>query len=119
MKNGKKELDIINEFLDANPEFIETDIEFRADGRLEWFCEHGIGHTVYSKDNFFSHGCDGCCRKVIPLNNILEHEHEIPFVDNSKNGKKKVYISPEISQFEGVDQKMIMNNSKFERRNNL
>lgn len=27
----------------------------RADGRMEWLCEHGIGHGEHS------HCCDGCC----------------------------------------------------------
>ncbi len=40
----------------------------RADGRLEWVCEHGIGHTVWYPKGFGSkagpvHGCDGCCAK--------------------------------------------------------
>ncbi len=34
----------------------------RADGRLEWHCEHGVGHTIYApKGSDFVHGCDGCC----------------------------------------------------------
>ena len=37
----------------------------RADGRIEWHCEHGIGHTVwYPKGSNGIHGCDGCCRKL-------------------------------------------------------
>ena len=27
----------------------------RADGRMEWNCEHGVGHGQHV------HGCDGCC----------------------------------------------------------
>lgn len=40
----------------------------RADGRLERFCEHGVGHTVGHLDPsklksgyIWIHGCDGCC----------------------------------------------------------
>lgn len=36
----------------------------REDGRIEWICYHGIGHTVFSpiKGKYaFVHGCDGCC----------------------------------------------------------
>jgi len=36
----------------------------RFDGRIEWYCEHGIGHTVWSPDNYMLHGCDGCCREL-------------------------------------------------------
>jgi hypothetical protein len=27
----------------------------RYDGRMEWLCEHGVGHGQHI------HGCDGCC----------------------------------------------------------
>ena len=50
----------------------ETDLTFRAGGRVEWTCEHGIGHTIavrWQNFNFESwlsswgvHGCDGCCQ---------------------------------------------------------
>ena len=43
----------------------------RGDGRVEWMCSHGVGHTVGvipGKFNIESwgkswgiHGCDGCC----------------------------------------------------------
>ena len=39
----------------------------RLDGRVEWICEHGIGHTIYvppeveHEDAWWIHGCDGCC----------------------------------------------------------
>jgi len=37
----------------------------RMDGRIEWVCEHGVGHTVYNPNDWgkwtFSHGCCGCC----------------------------------------------------------
>jgi len=37
----------------------------RTDGRIEWICEHGIGHTVwYPKNLSATHGCDGCCKKL-------------------------------------------------------
>lgn len=41
----------------------------RADGRKEWICEHGVGHTIYvppkHKDDksWWAHNCDGCCAK--------------------------------------------------------
>lgn len=49
----------------------------REDGRLEWICKHGVGHTIglsyimmveihkkkLDKDSMFVHGCDGCCVK--------------------------------------------------------
>lgn len=40
----------------------------RADGRLEWICKHGIGHTIavpktMNSEHWSSwvHTCDGCC----------------------------------------------------------
>jgi len=39
----------------------------REDGRIEWICEHGVGHTIrvpakyVHKKEWYSHGCDGCC----------------------------------------------------------
>ena len=44
-------------------------MNIREDGRVEWVCEHGIGHTIsvpkkYKDDwAWWSHGCDGCCDK--------------------------------------------------------
>lgn len=34
------------------------DLLMRADGRVEWICKHGIGHTIKGQG---VHGCDGCC----------------------------------------------------------
>lgn len=46
----------------------EDSIQPRSDGRVEWFCEHGVGHPIYVPENLGSwgwvHGCDGCCRKL-------------------------------------------------------
>jgi len=37
----------------------------RLDGRIEWTCEHGVGHTVwYPKGSDAVHGCCGCCAKL-------------------------------------------------------
>ena len=37
----------------------------RLDGRIEWVCEHGIGHTVWFPEGFDDrHTCDGCCKKL-------------------------------------------------------
>lgn len=40
----------------------------RADGRIEWACEHGIGHTVWAPESQgkagYVHGCDGCCSRL-------------------------------------------------------
>lgn len=38
----------------------------RADGRLERYCKHGVGHPVGHVKDIMSkydwiHGCDGCC----------------------------------------------------------
>jgi hypothetical protein len=39
----------------------------RLDGRIEWYCKHGIGHTIWwpGDDNNSIHGCDGCCSEFI------------------------------------------------------
>lgn len=42
----------------------DSKLSFRSDGRIEWICEHGIGHTIFSENNNFVHGCDGCCSKI-------------------------------------------------------
>lgn len=42
-----------------------ADLQRRMDGRIEWVCEHGVGHTVHATDKAsYIHGCDGCCRNV-------------------------------------------------------
>lgn len=33
----------------------------RGDERIEWQCEHGVGHTIVGEG---MHGCDGCCSKL-------------------------------------------------------
>ena len=35
--------------------------DIRQDGRVEWICQHGVGHGNHV------HGCEGCCtRKDYP-----------------------------------------------------
>lgn len=35
----------------------------RLDGRIEWMCEHRVGHTVWCPEGRdIEHGCDGCCK---------------------------------------------------------
>lgn len=58
----------------------------RIDGRIEWICPHGIGHTTYDSavkcaekygeikpdgsnklevvNAWLIHGCDGCCKEM-------------------------------------------------------
>ena len=42
----------------------EEELNFRVDGRIEWVCEHGVGHTIYSENDNYIHGCCGCCSKI-------------------------------------------------------
>jgi len=63
---------IRKEFLKKNKKAKIDETDFRADGRLEWYCKHGVGHTVYSPDNNFVHGCDGCCKNIKTLNTPLQ-----------------------------------------------
>ena len=47
--------------------FNKSEEEFvrRLDGRIEWVCLHGVGHTVwFPKGGDGVHGCDGCCRRL-------------------------------------------------------
>ncbi len=47
----------------------KEDLYQRMDGRIEWICKHGTGHTIkvpkeYEKINaWWVHACDGCCKK--------------------------------------------------------
>ena len=59
-----KRSEIEKTFLEENPTFENETFNWRLDGRLEWICKHGIGHTVYAKKDEYVHGCDGCCEKV-------------------------------------------------------
>ena len=49
------------------PKFDYNDLLVRVDGRIEWTCPHGIGHTVFVPKQYdhipawWVHGCDGCC----------------------------------------------------------
>lgn len=44
------------------------ELQYREDGRIEWVCKHGVGHTVYAPynlgDHGYTHGCDGCCNHI-------------------------------------------------------
>lgn len=46
----------------------KDDLIYRMDGRIEWCCEHGVGHTIYNPHDWgkysMSHGCDGCCSRL-------------------------------------------------------
>jgi hypothetical protein len=51
----------------------EDSLNTRFDGRIEWVCEHGVGHTIwwpgYPEDKKWSiHGCDGCCKELFDKN---------------------------------------------------
>ena len=42
-----------------------SEFRVRLNGKIEWVCEHGIGHTVwYPKGSDGVHACDGCCHKL-------------------------------------------------------
>jgi len=56
----------------------KEELNYRADGRLEWICKHGVGHTIwYPKEMGKAggvHGCDGCCTKP-----SLPHAKDVEF----------------------------------------
>jgi len=39
----------------------KDEFQERENGRIEWVCEHGVGHTIWSPNDDHIHGCDGCC----------------------------------------------------------
>lgn len=42
-----------------------SELHIRSDGRVEWICKHGIGHTIwYPKGSNAIHTCDNCCSKL-------------------------------------------------------
>jgi len=45
----------------------KKDTVIRRDGRMEWICEHGVGHTYSAPERLikygYIHSCDGCCHK--------------------------------------------------------
>ena len=56
---------IEDKFLKLNPDVKREKLTWRLDGRLEWRCKDGVGHTIFSpKENDYTHGCDGCCRLI-------------------------------------------------------
>lgn len=51
----------------------KEDLNYRADGRIEWLCEHGVGHTVFAPvDMDFVHGCDGCCKDLEEFDRFVQ-----------------------------------------------
>lgn len=46
---------------------LKRDLVHRGDGRVEWVCPHGCGHTIEVPEHrvdqaaYWVHGCDGCC----------------------------------------------------------
>ena len=76
-------------------------LNYREDGRIEWVCKHGIGHTVYYPEwSDGVHGCDRCCclkefRKLkFLVCHILILEGKIE--DNEYIMKYKEYIKEDV-----------------------
>jgi hypothetical protein len=72
---------------------MKFEVNFRADGRVELCCEHGVGHPSARLQNAFGrrkyeehdgiHGCDGCCGS----DDFAKTEQEI--LDKIEKQKKK------------------------------
>ena len=62
------------EVLKLNPWMKKEELYWRMYAQLEWICEHGVGHYVFSPDNFYTHGCcgKGCCDKLKVLPNTIK-----------------------------------------------
>jgi hypothetical protein len=60
-------------------------ITTRADGRKEWTCKHGVGHTIFvpeiyrDQEAWWMHGCCGCCSVV-------------EFLEYPKNGRNNKIV---------------------------
>ena len=70
----------------------------RMDGRIEYNCEHGVGHGVHN------HGCDGCCSR----------EDYPPTLSLRKKWKQK--LRPYIVQFEAANAKYYKSVGNIERQ---
>jgi hypothetical protein len=58
----------------------------RSDGRIEYNCEHGVGHGLHV------HGCDGCCNRTdFPLKN---HKHKYEILGLPHSGASDYYCNP-------------------------
>lgn len=89
-KELRKEKLKLKEFLDqqklVDPRVFELikkynfpvqDFLVRADGRIEWTCEHGVGHTIaipegvegFAESAWWTHSCDSCCQKLKEIKN--------------------------------------------------
>jgi hypothetical protein len=60
-----------------NKQIKKVDLLWRADGRLEWLCEHRVGHTVFATQLNFSHGCDGCCKEIHKLIKYIQNGNTV------------------------------------------
>uniref|UniRef100_A0A6C0EPE4 Uncharacterized protein n=1 Tax=viral metagenome TaxID=1070528 RepID=A0A6C0EPE4_9ZZZZ len=80
MKNLNRltKVEIVNIFIKINRNSGVTidNLSWREDGRLEWICSHNIGHTVFSPDRYFTHGCDGCCKQIYIPEDWKEKDEE-------------------------------------------
>ena len=67
-KSGRIGLDlgpIMLRFREQNPGLPTRGLNFRHDAvKVEWVCEHGVGHTYWSYYGDYVHGCDGCCDRM-------------------------------------------------------
>ena len=56
---------IEDKFMKLNPRVKRNRLRWRMDGRLEWTCKDGIGHTVFAPDDSdYVHGCSGGCKCI-------------------------------------------------------
>jgi len=62
MDKGKRQT-IIDAFIKMFPETKRDQFLYRNDRScIEWLCpKHGVGHPIWDAQNFYGHGCCGCC----------------------------------------------------------
>lgn len=76
MNTTKEEIE--KRVIHANPDIEEEHLKWRIDKRIEWICECGVGHTLFSADDVFIHGCCGCCEDK----EIVESKQLVKTFDN-------------------------------------
>lgn len=75
----------------------KEEFQMRFDGRCEWVCEHGVGHTVWAPkeqgEAGYTHGCDGCCSKLNTQQEENDKSVESKGLPNTKDEASTADIS--------------------------
>ena len=89
----------------------------RADGRCEWVCSHGVGHTVcvpkeyINSDAWWSHGCDGC-EKYLLKENLLPYDRLTIIDETGRVYERYNIVIQQLIQDDGKTLKLFINEKK-------